>query len=515
MIKIDGLRRELNESDDEFISRIKKKIKTEVNDIYIFRQAVDARKKSDVHFVCSVVLSSAFQSRILQSEKNAKEYSEEVFEYPSLNKKASARPVVIGSGPAGTFAALCLANAGAMPIIIERGPDVEERSKLVSGFWSGGRLNVNGNVQFGEGGAGTFSDGKLNTGTHSPYIRKILNEYVRFGAPDNILRDAKPHIGTDILKKIAINIRHEVERLGGKYLFNTAVTDFRIKNGKIISVYANEWIDVTHVILAVGHSARDTFENLYSKNVQMIQKPFSVGVRIEHHQDFINKSQYGNFANHPALKTADYKFADSCYTFCMCPGGYVVAAASEEKSVVTNGMSYSDRDGENANSALLVNVGEKDFGSGVFDGMNFQKNIEKLAYEYTGSYAAPAQKLGDFISDVKTTLFDGIKPTYAPRTEYANINRILPDRICDALKNGIMNIDKKMNGFALSSAVLTAPETRSSSPVRIVRDNISCEAFGVSGLYPCGEGAGYAGGIMSAAADGIRCAVKAIESMNK
>ena len=512
MIKIDGIRRELSESDFEFEARFRRTYKVVTDTFYILKQAIDARKKQDVHFVCSVLVAVEDEDRLLYRIKSAKPFDTTEFSYPVLKKTPETRPVVIGSGPAGTFAALVLAKAGARPVIIERGQTVEKRTGAVESFFKGGKLNESSNVQFGEGGAGTFSDGKLNTGTHSPYIRHILKEYVRFGADENILRDAKPHIGTDILKTVAENIREEIESLGGTYLFERQVTDFKIQNGKITSVFADEWIDTDCVFLAIGHSARDTFKTLYEKGVYMEQKPFSVGVRIEHPQELINKAQYGAFWNHPSLKAADYKLWDDCYTFCMCPGGFVVAAASEKDGVVTNGMSNSARDGENANSALLVNVDAQDFGEDLFAGVMYQKKIEQAAYNVSQSYMAPAQTIKDFYAGNKTCSFPGVKPTYQPGVVPCDLGDVLPERILKNLKSGILKLDKKLNGFALPDAVLTAPETRSSSPVRIVRDNESLESVTVTGLYPCGEGAGYAGGIMSAAADGMRCALKWLES---
>ena len=398
MIKVDGIRRELSETDFEFEARFRRTYKVVTDTFYIFKQAIDARKKQDVHFVCSVLVGAEDEERLLHRIKSAKPFDTSEFYYPELDKAPQTRPVIIGSGPAGTFAALVLAHAGARPIIIERGQAVEKRTDAVESFFNGGALNESSNVQFGEGGAGTFSDGKLNTGTHSPYIRHILKEYVRFGADENILRDAKPHIGTDVLKIVAQNIRAEIGKLGGTYLFERQVTDFKVQNGKISAVFAGDWIETDCVILAIGHSARDTFELLHQKGVYMEQKPFSVGVRIEHPQEMINKAQYGSFWNHPSLKAADYKLWDDCYTFCMCPGGFVVAAASEKGGIVTNGMSYAAREGENANSALLVNVDSSDFGDDLFAGVKYQRKIEQSAYAMSQSYSAPAQKLADFFA---------------------------------------------------------------------------------------------------------------------
>ncbi len=513
MIKIDGIKMGLDYSFQSLNDKIKKYTGETPKEYFIYKKAIDARRKDDIHFVFSVVVKSDNEENILKRVKNAKRFDNKSYEYPVLKREMKSRPVVVGSGPAGTFAALCLAKAGAKPIIIERGKRVLERSTDVKSFFKGGSLNTESNVQFGEGGAGTFSDGKLNTGTHSPYIRKILEEYVHFGADENILIDSKPHIGTDVLKKIAVNIRKEIESLGGEYLFSKKVTDIEIKDGKIKALYIPERIETENVILAIGHSARDTFLMLHEKGVAMEQKAFSVGVRIEHLQEDINKIQYGSFAGHKALGAADYKFGDDCYSFCMCPGGFVVASASEEGGIVTNGMSYSDRAGVNANSALLVNVNSLDFGSGLFDGMNFQRKLEMAAYNISRSYLAPCQMLSDFIKGNKTESFRSVKPTYEPGVIPYDLGKILPEKVSGKLKSGILNVDKKLSGFAFGDAVLTAPETRSSSPVRILRDE-TFNALGIKGLYPSGEGAGYAGGIMSAAADGIRCAEALINNFN-
>ncbi len=514
MIRIDRINMSLDSDEGDVYEKTVKLLGRRPDKFYIYKKAVDARRKSDVHFVYSVAVSMENEKKAAERIKNAQVFSDELYSYPQLKKSMQKRPVIVGSGPAGTFAALLLANAGARPIILERGKSVDERKEDADRFFSGGALSENSNVQFGEGGAGTFSDGKLNTGTGSAYLRKILAEYVRFGAPEQILYEAKPHIGTDVLLKIAKNIRAEVERLGGEYRFSDALRDIVTENGSIRAVLANERIETDTVILALGHSARDTFGMLCGRNVAIIQKPFSVGVRIEHLQEKINSIQYGRFSGHVNLPPADYKFGGDCYSFCMCPGGYVVASQSENNSIVTNGMSYFKRDGINANSALLVNVDGRDFGDGVFDGVRYQEKLERAAYNLTGSFAAPCQKLSDFSRNVKTTAFGSVLPTYRPGTEKENIRKILPERISENILSGLKSVNEKMQGFFDPDAVITAPETRSSSPVRIVRDKESLESITVRGLYPCGEGAGYAGGIMSAAADGIRCAEKIVKKIN-
>ena len=513
MLRIDGVKLSPYQNENELEKKIIKLLGTKPDEIKIYKKAVDARKKADVHFVYSVIVSIENEEKFI-SEK-IKKFETEKFEFPVLKKEIS-RPVVVGTGPAGSFAALVLARAGARPIILERGKSVEERKKDTEFFFKTGVLNENSNVQFGEGGAGTFSDGKLNTGTHSPLIRTVLEEYVHFGASEKILTDAKPHIGTDVLIKVAQNMRKEIETLGGTYLFSNCLKDIEVRSGAVKSVAANDKIDTDSVILAIGHSSRDTFYMLSRKGVAMSSKPFSVGVRIEHPQEIINKIQYGEmFCNHKNLPPADYKFGSDCYSFCMCPGGYVVAAASEHGGIVTNGMSYMKRDGENANSALLVNVDEKDYGDGLFAGVEFQRKIERTAFGISDSYNAPCQKLSDFLKGCETKSFGCVKPTYEPNIVPADLSRCLPERVRLNICSGIEKVNRKMQGFLYGDAVLTAPETRSSSPVRIERDRETSESVNVSGLYPCGEGAGYAGGIMSAAVDGIKCAIKLIEKKNK
>jgi hypothetical protein len=422
------------------------------------------------------------------------------------------------------FAALVLAEAGLSPIVLERGLDADTRSEKVAKFWQTGELDPECNVQFGEGGAGTFSDGKLNTGTKNPRIPWVLQQFVSAGAQENILYDAKPHVGTDILRTVVKNIRERIISLGGTVKFGTKLTGIdtddtsAVKSILAVSDGAEITIPCSSVLLAIGHSARDTFEMLNSSGVSMAPKAFSMGVRIEHPQKLIDKSQYGDFAGAPALAAADYKLncrteAGSAYTFCMCPGGYVVAAASEEGGVVTNGMSYSGRDGDNANSALLVGLEPSDFPySGALGGMYWQRELEQRAYKMGGcNYHAPCETVGCFLGQKSVS---GVTPTYKPGTTPCDLHDLFPDKISKTLELALPELDKWLHGFASSDAVMTAPETRSSSPVRIIRDD-SLNSVSHLGLYPCGEGAGYAGGIVSAAVDGILCAEAVIQKVNK
>ena len=395
--------------------------------------------------------------------------------------------------------------------------DVEERIKDVENFANNREFSSTSNIQFGEGGAGTFSDGKLNTGNSANmYSRKVLEEFVRFGAPEEILYTAKPHIGTDNLRKIVKNIREYIISKGGQVLFNTKATDFEIENETIKAVICeNNRIETDAVILAIGHSARDTFKKLYELGVEIQPKNFAVGTRIEHLQEDINKAQYGENIK-LKLPVADYKLVyhakngRTCYTFCMCPGGQVMASNSEENSIVTNGMSNFARDGKNSNSALLVNVTVEDYyKNSPLDGMYFQEDLEQKAFELGGgNYNAPAQRVEDFIDGRKTEKFGKIKPTYMPGVTEADLNEILPEFVTETMKEAIIELDKKLHGFAEKDAVLTGVETRSSSPVQIIRDKESLNSINVKGLYPCGEGAGYAGGIMTSAIDGLKCAIK-------
>ena len=520
MIRINEVKLSLEETVEIIPYKLTKLLNISLEDIIdykIYRESIDARKGGQIFFVYTVDAEIKNEENLLQKNKKLTETPDLQYqEVPQGTIQLKHRPVIIGFGPSGMFAGLILAQRGYKPIILERGQDVDNRTKDIEEFWKLGKLNPESNVQFGEGGAGTFSDGKLTTRVKDKRCRKILEEFVSAGAPDEILYSYKPHIGTDILKNVVKNIRHKIEELGGEILFNSKVTDFIIHGESLTNIEINgqEQLPTEAVILGIGHSARDTYEVLNNRKVQIRQKPFSIGVRIEHPQSMINQSQYEEFADHPRLGAADYRLTyqtkkgRAVYTFCMCPGGTVVAASSEEGSVVTNGMSEYARDKENANSALLVQVNTEDFGSDhPLAGVEFQRKWEKSAYRIAGSnYNAPIQRVGDFLAVKSREGGKQVVPTYLPGFTWCNLKDCLPDFVIHSMKEALPEFNKKIKGFAMGDAVMTGVETRSSAPLRIVRHEDTMESLNVKGLLPVGEGGGYAGGIISAALDGIKAA---------
>lgn len=525
MIRINNIKIYKDFSDEEILNILIKKYKIPTKHIikwHISKKSIDARKKDDIHYCYSIDLEITDEDKYVNN-KNILKIKNTLFPNFDVKKSKDIKPVIIGAGPAGLFCALTFIQNGYKPIIIEQGECVEERKKSVDNFINTGILNYSSNVQFGEGGAGTFSDGKLTSGISSPYCKKVLQEFVNFGAPEQILYLTKPHIGTDNLINIIKNMREFITSKGGTFLFNTKFIDFETVNNKLSKVYISnlnsnnsiESLETNCLILAIGHSSRDTFEKIHQKGIILEPKNFSVGVRIEHLQSEINKSQYGTITK-LKLPAADYKLAyhsqsgRSCYTFCMCPGGVVMASSSEKNTIVTNGMSYFARDGINANSALLVNIMPSDFNNGSpLAGIYFQKDLEEKTFKLGGSnYYAPVQRVEDFLTNKKSNHIGKIKPSYLPGYTLSNLNEIMPKFVSDTLKEGIKYFDTKLSGFANPDSILTGMETRSSSPVKILRNNDFIS--NITGIYPCGEGAGYAGGIMSAAVDGIKCAIACI-----
>ncbi|MDD5459197.1 MAG: hypothetical protein PHF37_07380 [Phycisphaerae bacterium] len=486
----------------------------------IIRKSIDARHKNHIVAVYTIDAALKNETELLSS------FSQDIrisagpcmnYQMPTVGNIHSHNPVVVGSGPCGLFVALILAQLGFKPVLIERGKKVSSRVKDVQNFWHKGRLDPESNVQFGEGGAGTFSDGKLTTQIKDEYnrSRKVFEEFVRAGAPEEILYQAKPHIGTDNLVKIVKNLRNTIISSGGQVRFETKLTGIKIKDDKVAGAIVNnsETIETNTIVLALGHSARDTFEMMAQLNIPIEAKPFSIGVRIEHPQSMINKTQYGKFASHRLLDPAEYKLVHHCengrsaYTFCMCPGGEVIASSSEAGGVVTNGMSRYSRNHFNANSALLVGVTPHDFGStNPLAGIEFQRKWEQKAFETGGSnYFAPAQLVGDFLAGQPSNSLGEVCPSYIPGIKLCDLSECLPEFVIETLRLAIPQMDKKLKGFARNDAVMTAVESRSSSPIRIVRDE-TFQSPAIKGLYPAGEGAGYAGGIISTAVDGIKIA---------
>ena len=529
MLRIDNVKTEPGASVDALRRRAAALLRVdagELTDFRILRRSVDAR--DGVRFVWSLAVSLKNEAAALKrcKNKNVSRYAPVVYALPEPVAAPEVRPIVVGAGPAGLFCALVLAKCGARPILLERGKCVEERKRDVETFWKTGTLDPRSNVQFGEGGAGAFSDGKLNTGRRDPRHGWILERFVEYGAHPDILIDAKPHVGTDKLYVVLQNLRRELLALGAEVCFAHQVIGMETENGavsalRVASPTGEYTLQARQVVLALGHSARDTFELLHGLGVPLEPKPFAVGVRIEHAQSAIDAAQYKEAAGGPALPPTSYKLAyhtrdgRGVFSFCVCPGGQVVAAASEEGRVVTNGMSEYARDKENINGGLLVSVTPEDFGGdGPLAGVAFQRRLEAAAFRAGGGgYAAPAQLVSDFLAGKPSNVVGGVTPSYQPAVKWGDLRDCLPVFVCDALAEALPELDKKLRGFAAPDAVLTAVESRSSSPVRIPRDETYQSAL--RGLYPCGEGAGYAGGIMSAAADGMQVAEAILRNLSE
>ncbi len=519
---ITNIKTKIDESDEEIFSQARKRLRkigilADGLSLKLYKRSIDARERNNILFVSSVVASAEDIS--LKNEALAKRLGIEVmasnsFDIIKGNQKLFQRPVVVGFGPAGMFCALLLAENGYSPIVVERGADVFERERAVKEFYKNRTLDLNSNIQFGAGGAGTFSDGKLVTRINDEKCSYVLKRLFDFGAPEEILYKAKPHIGTDILRYVVSNIADEITRLGGEIRYNTCLQEIRGN----IAITNNGEIPFDSLVLAVGHSARDTYSSLCKSGFSLIPKPFSVGVRIEHLQADIDKALFGDFAGNSRLGKGEYNLSDTkgdrgVYTFCMCPGGEVVCASSEEGGVVVNGMSHYARDGRNANSAIAVSVLGDDYGNTVDGAINFQRQIERAAFSLAGSnYNAPTQTVGDFLNDKSGTEPTRILPSYMEGngSTLCDLSKILPSFVTSSLKRGILSFDRRISGFASPDALLTGVETRTSAPVRILR-NEALVATSNDRVYPCGEGAGYAGGITSAAVDGIKVALKIIE----
>lgn len=497
----------------------------EVERLYLVKSSVDARKRSQIHLVSTVGIQlrggEAAEEAVLSRSHGNPQVRREVpakTEFVTGAQPLAHPPVVAGFGPAGMFAALALARMGYCPVVLERGAAVEERVTKVQQFWQDRQLDPECNVQFGEGGAGTFSDGKLTCRISDPRCGFVVEELVAHGAPEEVRWKQKPHVGTDLLRDVVKNIRQEILSLGGRVEFHTRLTGLVWRQGRLEAVQTTAGeIPTQALVLAVGHSARDTFSMLMDEGVFLEPKPFSVGVRIEQRQEVIDRGLYGAFAGHPALPKGEYQLSHrvenrGVYTFCMCPGGFVVPSASEVETVVTNGMSEYARDAANANAALVVSVGPEDYGSHPMDGIRFQREIEHRGFVLGGrDYTAPGQTAHSFLRGDKPTLEAATRPSFANGVRPARLEELFPQEVNRMLRLGLEQFERKLPGFADAGAVLTGPETRTSSPVRVTRSPESLQALGKEGLYPCGEGAGYAGGIISAAVDGVRVAQKIME----
>ena len=524
-IRIEEVTLGLDENEDILESRISEILDLPVEDIISYqvsKKNIDSRHPKKILFVYSldVVVKDIEKIKKWDTRHRVRIFEPFVYQEIKVIYKKEKKIVIVGSGPCGLFAALLLARAGTKPLLIERGKDVDSRIKDVDKFFNTGELDPLSNIQFGEGGAGTFSDGKLYTLINDQRSKYIFAEFIKAGAPEEIAISATPHIGTDKLRGVIKNIRQEIIRLGGQIRFETCLTDLEIKKNKLVAIIVNqkERILVNNLILATGHSARDTYQMLHEKKLQMTAKAFSIGLRIEHSAAMINRAQYGSFYNHPKLGAARYKLVEHLadkrpvYTFCMCPGGYVMGASSELGCVVTNGMSRYAQDGTNSNSALLVPVTPDDFSSNhPLAGIEFQRQWEKAAYSAGGSnYFAPVQLVGNFLNKQASNKIKSVAPSYRPGIALGVLDDCLPNYILESLRAAIPLLDRKVKGFAHPEAVLTGVETRSSSPVRLERD----EKYqsNIVGIYPAGEGAGHSGGIISSAIDGLRVAEAIIEN---
>lgn len=527
MLQIERIRLDLEENESllrQKAAAVLRVPETEITEWRIFRKSIDAR--DGIRFVYTLRVSVKNEKTVLKRRRNAavSAVAEHPYRLPGPVAPPELRPVIVGAGPAGLFCALALAKCGARPVLLERGQGVERRQEDVERFWRDGELDLQSNVQFGEGGAGAFSDGKLTTGTKDMRHRFILETLVAHGAPESILYDAKPHVGTDYLRLVLVSMRRDLEKSGCDIRFGHRLSGVEPREGRaaVIDVSSPDGmyrLPVGNVILALGNSARDTFEILHAAGVPMEAKPLAVGVRIEHRQADIDLAQYKALAGHPRLPASSYKL--SChlengrgvFSFCVCPGGQVVAAASEAERAVTNGMSLYARDGENCNGGLLVGVTPADFpGDGPLAGVAFQRELEERAYAAGGGgFAAPAQRVEDFLLHRPSNGPGKVRPTYRPGVRWCNLWDVLPGFICQSIADALPILDKKVSGYAAPDAVLTAVESRSSCPLRILRDESGQSA--VRGLWPCGEGAGYAGGIMSAAADGLRTAEQVLSTL--
>ena len=518
MIRIRQIKLNIEKSEELLLDKVASTLKipkSVIEDLVIIKKSLDARKKDNLFYVYEVDIKTKLETNILKSNK-----SKDVFKSPEEKytfkvtgtKTLKTRPIIVGTGPAGLFCAYLLAENNYNPIIIERGEKVEDRIKTIEKFWETGILNTESNVQFGEGGAGTFSDGKLNTLVKDKANRgrKVFEIFVENGAPKEIMYENKPHIGTDILRTVIINMRNKIISMGGQFYYNTKLTNINYENNELVSIEVNNEtiIECNNLILAIGHSSRDTFEMLNNKQIKMFAKPFAVGLRIEHPQEMINKSQYGEkYAKR--LPPASYKLTYTAsnnrgvYSFCMCPGGYVVNASSEQNRLVVNGMSNYKRDTKNANSALVVTVNPNDFGNNPLSGIEFQRKLEENAYN-EGKGKIPLQLYKDYKDNQETTSIGKISPITKGNYNFSNLNKIFPNYINDSIKEAIEYFDTKIKGYATDDAILLGVESRTSSPVRIERDELG--ESNIKGIYPCGEGAGYAGGITTAAMDGIKVA---------